>query len=226
MPSLRKILFFIFVLVYIIICPLIIFRTLGLVFISKGEESILQTGLISVSTIPAGATIHLNEKMILNKTPAMIQSLTPGHYTLNLSLPQYRPWEKDVSVIQEQATALEHVILIPEEWKVWEHSTISFEQILPLPGNPFLLAFSGPLLKDIFIFHWQEGLTETLLPAERVDSNDLLSAPLFPAGSAFSDSKLISIYTVRESSIAVLRIKSESQEKFLWVDLKNKQPKL
>lgn len=230
MPFFKRILFFIFVLIYVLLCPLIIFRTLGLVFTPKAEEGILKTGLIAISTLPAGATIHLNNRIVSERTPTILHNLAPGYYTLNLSLPQYRLWEKDIEVIKEQATALEHVILIPQEWEYWKHSALSFERILPLPGNPFLLAFSGPTLKDISILRWQamnrDGSWQEGLTAERANSADHSSEPLFLAGSAFSDARLISIDSVRGSPVVIFHIEFEGKKKFLWMDLRNKQRKI
>src|SRR3989338_3226030 len=115
MLLLRKIFFYSFLVIYLILCPLIIFYALGITFRPK-TQTLLKTGLIHITTIPDGAKIYINRMIWKEKPPSSIRNLIPGEYWLQLSKRDYQTWSRLLPVVEEKATTLENIILIPKVW--------------------------------------------------------------------------------------------------------------
>src|SRR5271154_6324681 len=112
---LRKIIFYIFFLIYLILCPLIVARMLGFV-INPLTHRLVKTGLVYVSTNPPDATVTIDGRMAHQKTPTVIRDLTPGKHFIRIELRAYTDWEWNIPIIGKKATVLANILLIPEEW--------------------------------------------------------------------------------------------------------------
>ena len=96
MQFLRKIFFYFFAAIYIVVCPLVILYAVGYLYRPGTEGGVVETGLISLTTVPAGASIYINESLCAEKTPALIRELLPDDYAIRLELNSYMPWERTV----------------------------------------------------------------------------------------------------------------------------------
>ena len=90
MVTLRKILFYLFVAFYLVLCPLIILYALGYIFTPQVEEGFAKTGLMHFETLPTGASISIANKPYDEKTPATIRNLLAGVYYVKISRTGYR----------------------------------------------------------------------------------------------------------------------------------------
>ena len=182
MLVLRRILFILFSIIYVIYCPLIILDVLGINLTPRSTQNLTKTGIISLSSLPPGATIYLDNLRFAGKTPSVIRNLIPGEYSLRLILRNHRTWERVIPVKAETATVLENILLVPQIWQTQVLSYLAFEDILPIHNNSLFLVKQGPRVQDLFIFRMTESLSEQILPAlENTDKKSLFS-PLFPAG--------------------------------------------
>lgn len=93
----RRVIFIIFLSIFVIGAPTIVFYTAGY-RLNFTTLRVQQTGVIALSSIPKGAMVFLNEISTNNKTPYVIQRLSPGDYTISMSKEGYKPWEQRVSV--------------------------------------------------------------------------------------------------------------------------------
>ena len=221
---LRKILFFLFLLIYVIFCPILILRALGIVFEPESQKNIVKTGLIYASSIPSGASVYLNDNLFPEKTPAIIRNLPQGDYAVKLVLLGHLAWEKTVPVEAEQATTLKNILLIPHNWEYEGLSPLKFDQLIPLYGNNYLLFTKGEELKDIFIYRWHEGLEDKLLMIKPSLKNNEAVTSLFSSDFPYLNAKILSYYTVGNSPFILFCVDFEDQERFLWVDLREKIP--
>src|SRR3990167_6090010 len=77
-----------------------------LIFQGKGykldvkNKKIEKTGIIAISSLPTGAAIYLNEKLV-NATNTNLSDLVPGEYQVKVAKEGYLPWEKKVLVEEE-----------------------------------------------------------------------------------------------------------------------------
>jgi hypothetical protein len=96
----RKIIGVLFVFLFIILAPAIIFYATGSRF---GESwKILQTGGLFVRSVPPGSTVYINSK--LNKETGyfdrniLVKSLHPGTYSVLIEKEGYNSWKKEMAV--------------------------------------------------------------------------------------------------------------------------------
>lgn len=68
----------------------------------------VQRGAISVSSVPQGADIYLNDEDLGFQTNTVIENVFPGIHYIRLELPGYRTWEKIFEVKEGETTFISH----------------------------------------------------------------------------------------------------------------------
>jgi hypothetical protein len=165
--KLRKILFFLFLISYLTLCPLVILHVLGYDLQMGGKQPILATGDLYVVSFPPGAQVFIDGKKYPELTPLSVVDLTPGAHQLTLSLQDYMPWIHTVTIEKEKTSLLRDVLLIPEQWRREELHPATFQDIFPISEYPNLLLRKGPLLADLFLYEMEK---RELLPLVDVKS--------------------------------------------------------
>jgi len=110
--KIRAALFYLCVAVFFTGLPCILSFTLGYKF-DPGKFKFTMTGLISLKTSPAGATVFLNGKQLSDKTPCSINELLPGKYLVELKLAGYYSYAADAEVSASNVTRMEKILLFP-----------------------------------------------------------------------------------------------------------------
>lgn len=109
----RRITYITFIVIFLVATPLIILYTQGYRYNFK-RGKIQKTGIIVVSSIPRGATISLNDKIVEDKkTPTRLEQILPADYVIKLEKPGYHQWQKQLNVGENSTTFAEKIIL----WK-------------------------------------------------------------------------------------------------------------
>ena len=204
MSRLRKMLFGLFVMAYLIACPLTILHAFGYAF----RQGIVKTGLIALSTTPPGASVYLGNRRYTNKTPTILRGLLPGTYTVKLSLKHYKPWIQTVPVEAEKATALDKVILLPTQFhpdRVWPEP---FDELIPIPGSQWFILTQGRRMADATLYDWK----------------DSVQRPLIAADDPLADAIILSETVVRDSPTVLFRVETRDGQKWLWLDLRRTEP--
>ncbi len=202
---LRKIVFYIFAFVYLILCPLIVARMLGFV-ISPLTHRLVKTGLVYVSTNPPGATVYIDGRPAHQKTPTAIRDLTPGQHFIRIELSGYNDWERHVPIVGKKATVLANTLLIPEKWPIKEISKQSYQNIT-VAADDILIA-TNPELKNIDIFYTTQGTGKSL----------------FSGKSVYAAGYLVRLFNEPRSPFILLETNIKDKHKFLWVNLKENPP--
>ncbi len=201
---LRKIVFYIFSLIYLILCPLIVARMLGFV-INPLTHRLEKTGLVYISTNPPDATVYIDGRLGHQKTPTAIRDLTPGKHFIRIELSGYNDWERNIPVVGKKATVLANTLLVPEVWPIKMVSNKPYQNIINA-GEDVLIA-TNPVLKDIDIFHTQ-GLQEHLF-----SKNSVYAAGLF-----------VRLFNTPKSPFILLEANIKDKHKFLWINLNENPP--
>lgn len=115
----RRIIYLIFLLVFFISAPLLLFYTSGYRFNAK-ERTIEATGILILAFTPKDATILLNGApptvtRQINET-THISDLRPGSYRIDVAKDGYTSWTKQLDILPGQTTFARHIIL-------WKKST-------------------------------------------------------------------------------------------------------
>ena len=202
--KLRKIFFYIFVAIYLTLCPLTILYALGYLFRPGPEPEIFKSGLLYLATLPPDAEVHLGETCYPQKTPLIIRDLMPNNYPLKISLPDHIPWIQTVPIEAGKSTVLDKLILLPQEWDPKELSPRPAQELIPLTGTPLFLLKEGSKVEDYLIY----------------DTETSTSRPLFPDHSFFREAVVLSVVTVEKSSALFMRVKLQQKEWTLWVEPK------
>lgn len=203
MLILRKIVFYILAITYIISCPLLIFYALGYIFVPKAENSIVKTGNISIATLPQGASIYMNGKLFKEKTPAVITELLPDRYSLKIEMTDYVPWTSIIPVDRGKAVAIEKLLLIPTEWKKDVLIGESFKNLVPLQGTCYFVFGKTSFLRDYAIY----------------DCVHDKKYPLINPGSNFGDYKVLKYFSIEKSTAFIIQAEKYDEKKLLWFDI-------
>lgn len=202
MLFLRKLLFYLFLIAYLALCPLTLLYAMGYLFRPGAEHGVMQTGLIALSTVPPGASIYLGDRRYTHTTPALLRDLLPGDYPVRLLLKNYRPWARTVAVGDGQSTALEHILLVPAVVPATTLLPGRFEELIPLPDTPRFLLTAGPRLGDVTVY----------------DAKEARSWPLLPAESPWREARLLSWTTMRGSTTLLLHVRGREGQRWVWIE--------
>jgi len=217
MLLLRRILFFLFVGLYLILCPLVILHALGITF-KPGTQSLRKTGLIYLSTIPSGANVYVNNSHFPEPTPTTIQNLPPGNCPVKISLDKYRSWKKILPVEKEKATSVENILLIPQQWDPQHLTASPVESLIPIAKTPDILLSKGALLKDLYHYSLKTGLTGELFKDLPPSAGSELTA-LFPPDFPYGKEKVSRYFIAKGSPYVLIETKTGDENKFFRLNL-------
>ena len=124
----RSIAFFFSLALYLTLLPIILSYSLGY-HIDFHKLIIYKTGILSLRSIPSGASIYINGKLMSDITPARIEELRPGTYSVEVKREGLFPWQKDLAIRPNMVTRAENILLFPTlqvTEKVSDHETDNF----------------------------------------------------------------------------------------------------
>jgi hypothetical protein len=203
MPIFRKIIFYLFLALYLVLCPIVILYAFGYIFTPKAEEGFAKTGLVRIETIPSNAAISVSNRLFEEKTPATVRNLLPGAYDLKVMLRGYRPWVRRVEVEAGKAVNFDKIILVPQSVKTKTLVAKPFENLFPVPGTRYLLLQGGGGAGTLMVFDWGGGTSRNVL-AEN---------------SPYAEATLVKIFSGKESPFVILEVKDTQGLKFLGCQL-------
>jgi len=140
--AVRKALFFLFVGIFLISAPLVVLYTAGYRF-NRTNNTVSQTGTLSIASTPRGATAHVNGEDINDATPAVLQRLSSGTRIVKLTKDGYHDWERTVNIesgstayVTAPLFASEEPVLLAQGGTEWERATTARSpQLITLPDN-------------------------------------------------------------------------------------------
>lgn len=151
MGKLRKIILFVFVGIYLVVAPLTILYALGYIF-SPAQQTLLPTGLISLSTQPSQAQVWVNGSLSQDETPLVLRNLRPGVYELQISLPGYHPWRRRIEIKRDKALRFENILLFPLSPRLQILGNFSVAKLWSEPGGKRLVVLQGEKAAGLTLF--------------------------------------------------------------------------
>lgn len=202
MALLRKIFFYLFVVIYLIFCPVTVLYALGYIFRPGEENQIVKTGLIYLASIPTGASVTIDGKPHSDKTPCILRDLTPGTYHIELKLEGRQGWSEDLPVEASKATVLEKIVLLPNR--------LESEKIADGPFGDLVAAGDG---------HWVVlGKDRAAAQALAIDRKTGKSTPLLPDLNAVRGAKITDMRVRPKSPLVLIRLEDKEGPRWLWAD--------
>ncbi len=114
----RKILLFLFFLIFIISAPLLVFYFQGYRFDFKNKK-LIQTGGLFLKIKPKQTKIYLDEKLSKETDflfgSALIENLLPKKYNVKVKKEGYFDWEKNLEIREKEVTEARNVVLFPND---------------------------------------------------------------------------------------------------------------
>ncbi len=208
MLVLRKLIFYIFLIIYLIACPLIVLYAFGFIFKPDAQEPIIKTGLIYLSTVPPGASIYLNGEPTKLKTPSSLQELDPADYAIKLSMDNYLDWSHDIAVAPNKASVFDKILLIPKKREPKILLNEKFENLIPLTGVDFFVLRKSPALKDWVIYYWKDDK----------------QYPLLGEGLDYGNMTVSAVHTIDKSPGMLFYLNSGTGRRYLYVEPDRDKP--
>ncbi len=203
---LRRIIFYLFLAVYLVVCPLLIMWSLGYVFSPRSQE-VVQTGMIALETEPRDASVYLGRSRYIRRTPTVLRDLIPGSYTVRLFHKNYFPWEHTIVVEPGKAHTFDKILLVP-----WHRQATAFfggpcKEFIPMEGTDFILISKGDLIEDFLVYD---------IAREK-------GWPLSPLYDLYRGARVVSCWSVPRSDILVLQVEWNRLRKFLLVKIREEK---
>lgn len=191
-----------FVALFIIGAPKIVFYALGYSYKIGSEKGIVQTGLIYLSSTPPGATVYIGGRRYREPTPAIIRDLLPGNYPIRLVLKDHETWSKSVPIEAAKASVLGKILLNPKkpEWR--KRVLDRFEDLIVVPDTRYLLLRKSDQLDAVQIYDWKQGKASSLF-----------------VGGAEKESQFSSVSVASGSPHVLFKVESKKKKRWIWIDL-------
>jgi len=115
----RKVLLFIFFLIFILVAPILTFYVQGYRFDFENKR-LTQTGGIFIKTInPKQVEVHLDGKLSKKTdfffSSTLIENLLPKNYNIKVQKQGYYAWEKNLEVKEKQVAEARSIVLLPKD---------------------------------------------------------------------------------------------------------------
>lgn len=210
MRSLRRVVFYVFLFVYLVAAPTAILYALGYIFAPGSERSLVRSGLIALASTPDDAQVFLGNSRYTRRTPTVIRDLLPGTYALRLTRRDCESWQSEVRVQAERAAVLDRVILLPANRAPRRASDLPWSDLRPEPGEKQVLLINRERLDKWAVLDAGEGLVR----------------PLIPTNSAWTGARVVQHWLQQDSPHALLLVRAEDRESYLWftLDEKDEEP--
>jgi len=113
----RKILFFIFFVIFILVAPTLILYFQGYRFDFK-KKSLTQIGGLFLKVIPKQVEIYIDDKLV-KKTDwffgsTLIENLLPKKYKIEIKKENFYPWEKTLEIKEKEVSEVKNIVLFPK----------------------------------------------------------------------------------------------------------------
>jgi len=112
----RRILFIIFVLVFLIATPGVLFYAVGY-SIDWQNSRLIKTGAFYFDGLPRAARIFINGQQS-NLTPSFVSRLAPAQYLVQIRKDGFTAWQKNLSVQEQITTEARNILLIPQNLQI------------------------------------------------------------------------------------------------------------
>jgi len=169
-PFHRRILPWIFAVVFIGVAPALVFYTAGYRWNPK-KGMIERYGTVIIDSTPSGAAINIDDRPIANSTPVTIQNMAPGTHRFSVSKAGFSSWSKSFDVIPE------HVIFA-NDIRLWKQSSpilvsaLTSGSISLSTDDRHLLYLSSTTPTEAIVFDTR-GTLQTKLITPEMDAKDI-----------------------------------------------------
>jgi len=106
----RGFIYLLFLLGFLISAPLVVLYTAGYRY-SFGTGRVVQTGVLSATTVPRSASIYIDGNLQSGRTPTVIDNVIPGEHEIRLERAGYSSWKKRLNIQSRSTTFIREATL-------------------------------------------------------------------------------------------------------------------
>ena len=186
----RRIIFYLFLIAFIVLAPLIILYARGYSF-DWEEKTIVDTGGIYLKTFPSKAEIYVNDKP-KGKTNRFIRRLIPKTYEIKITKDDYHPWQKELIVEAGLVSKADNILLVPFNPKISLVSEAEeiYSEVYSAIKNPDVDFF----LSKNNLYQLEDSISSFLIP-------NVLNYAIYKNGILYLDYFTGKIYELNLSSL-------------------------
>jgi len=159
------IIFWIFVVVAFSIAAII------LVFLAAGYKydifsgRLEKTGMIYLKSEPRSVSVFLGDELKAQKTPIKIPYLTPGTYSVKVSLKDYLDWQQNVRVKAGEVSSFDRIVLFLKNRKI--KTLTKNAASLKLAPNKNLVAYTNKIKNKLSLLNLANNHTQELYQSKK-----------------------------------------------------------
>ncbi len=159
-PFHRRIIPIIFILIFLVIAPLVVFYTAGYRW-NAHKGKIERNGTVIIDSLPKEASVDIDNRQTNHKTPVTIQNMPPGLHNFRIYKSGYHEWSKNLDVKSEFVTFINNVWLWKSSVPVFINSG-DFRSLSVSPDNRYLLKIEKATTSIAYITDLINEKTEKL----------------------------------------------------------------
>lgn len=177
--AIRRLIYIIFILIFLIAAPVILLYTTGYNYNFK-KGALLETGVLLLDALPADAQFNLDGQPMTEKLPARISNLKPKDYTAEIKKDGFNSWKKTLSVGSGETVYATNIFLpkidLPRllsskkiEQAIYLEESNQFIFVTETGGQTMVVRFDANAQKTstLYTLKRSEPITLTISPNER-----------------------------------------------------------
>ena len=155
----RTILFAVFAAGFLISAPLVVLYTAGYRY-QFGANHVVKAGVLSLTSIPKGASVKLNGILNSKHTPAVIDNLFPGDVKVRVEKSGYSSWEKTLPITSGESTFVPSAVLFLDGTPTQSVDAPNVLTAVPFDSSTFAYLVNNPNTKGIELFVHDSGFLQ------------------------------------------------------------------
>ncbi|MFA6183708.1 MAG: hypothetical protein WC682_01245 [Parcubacteria group bacterium] len=212
--KLKKIFFWILVVIFLAITPAIVYYAMGYRF--NPERGIfIYSGSVTLKPTPREIEVYINGKQVSTGIVNFLNysyhvgSLLPGKYMLEVKSAGYRPWSKEVHVHSGVSTEFWNIFLVRENYTKIQYPTQKTENFFISPDGK----------RIALVEKMDEGVVVKILDIKKEEI--LYTFPF--AGYGFSQNKKENIEWSPKEGRLIVPLEKEGKEEYFVVSIGGKE---
>ncbi len=180
----RHILFLCFLSAFVIAAPLVVLYTAGYRY-SFAARRVVQTGILSLGSVPKGAMISIDDEPLRPTTPSVVKNVLPGEHLVRVEKDGYSSWQKRLSVASRETTFADDVVLfLTDTPTIVEETPLAAVGVHPTNGSAAYAKIQGQWT-EVWIKDARDG-TDRLVSRLPVGASSAVSLSWRNDGSALA----------------------------------------
>ncbi len=155
----RTILFAVFTAGFLISAPLVVLYTAGYRY-QFGANHVVKAGVLSLTSIPKGASVKLNGILNSKRTPAVIDNLFPGDVNIQVEKTGYSSWKKTLPIASGESTFVPSALLFLDGTPTQSVDATNILAAASFDSSTFAYLNSLPNTKGLELFVHDSGFLQ------------------------------------------------------------------